>query len=1231
MPTRRRAWFLCLILACVSVTTTTTNQVDPEDGSCQWVLERSVCSQTCGGGVLISTPVCLCAPDNPAKTLELGSDQGDGPQLVRRCNDEKPATIREPCNTFPCPMCGVISFETSLVPSVSGHYRRRSRVVNERPVYRLHDSENAGDGSRRFLFFHKVASSWVVSQSVDSPRFEAYAVSTAHDAHLVSNGWRFNLGSRWVDSADAPRCLQCEWQHQGKETSDRLFFEATTGQCLPVQKTCPAGQFEITDPSQFADRACARCSGQCASGRYAEPESCSRKNGQPKCRRCHPSCQTCSGPSWRSCDSCSAPSWLWQSRCVPECPPGSTLAPALRRCSYCPKGSFLAGLLHNTTAIGSNPDHNIGAGTHIDSGMASQFTTNTDGDDAPSTTTIAPNPDQFLSALEDCQPCHETCATCFGPEATSCITCGTDLVMNSGVCRPTKARAIKAFVSVDAFSVDAFRAQLGKLVNLDIFVFDGPQAVNFGFAVQFRVQACSRKIQQCMEPSALATVLMSTETRRRFEEQLGYGYSLSVDPTGNSTMALMPSGKEQSPAVVTLLVLLSMGVLVIATAGAMLYRHSRSGDEGDEDCDAALGIQVPSKPGGLVLASPMEIIHWWRDHVYDHADVLRSSGSPCPWFVGQMDRNHSEAVLKGFEHGTYLVRVSNQLFCQFLSVVLTPSRVAHFMIEDVDEGFRLRGSNHIHASLRALVRAHRATPLPIINTGVPSSVTQILQQGVRLGLPCTAAGKHRLQFFRMMQSLSVVSVASHDTWSSDQKKKLIAVDYRNQLDDFGLDDEDHPYASVGDVETQRQECLPPPPPQRRLQRPQRQPQRPEQTLLKPPKQRSALLRMPSVNRQNPLFGTASDSDSCSQSNQSSRHDSELMLDLPGSQKGSFVRELPQEQQHGAEEPQSQSPLGPKAVRFAQSPDVGKNTTANSCSNSSATPPSPGKSVRFGSTPRATEPQTNKAAEEPRPRFFKTLRRSDPSSLFESHVYSSITDNDDADSAARTMTLRRQDNTESCTEPLYYSIDSDDDDDGDCVTTKPSDVPWEQAKKTLRRPPAALPTQRAASPPASATSSTGTQSALLSSTGGPFNHRLALPRSSAYSNSHISLDGVSGPSESGSISPSSLSQAPMFCFGIRRNSQDHGILCLPNVKRKSSVDSDAGVEQPLGTEDAAVSMGNIFEHDSDTSDSSGVTVPRCTSHQRSNDSDGSDVSGSTVPRRDSYDLWRHNNALEDHEV
>ena len=131
-------------------------------------------------------------------------------------------------------------------------------------------------------------------------------------------------------------CLRC---HNG-------YFLSVSGQCLT---RCPAGQ--RPDPEGRCRPCPANCKA-CVAG-STEMDFCTECNGekilvngscvetcpdefyrdQDRCRHCHGSCRSCTGPDLSDCRSCH-PGWALNGSCLP-CTPGQFYDPPSGTCQNC--------------------------------------------------------------------------------------------------------------------------------------------------------------------------------------------------------------------------------------------------------------------------------------------------------------------------------------------------------------------------------------------------------------------------------------------------------------------------------------------------------------------------------------------------------------------------------------------------------------------------------------------------------------------------------------------------------------------------------------------------------------------------------------------------------------------------------------------------------------------------------------------------------------------------------
>ncbi|KAI5651344.1 subtilase family domain-containing protein [Phthorimaea operculella] len=225
--------------------------------------------------------------------------------------------------------------------------------------------------------------------------------------------------------------------------------------CMPCHETCES----CNGPSENACVSCrigdyaikGRCVSQCPKGYYADaqrreclacPIGCSictstvcsvcqekwilTKGGnclpdgndkcdtnehyeRGRCKKCHSTCEKCSGPNEWDCLSCSSPLLLQGSRCVAEC--GQGYYQTAGKCSKCPHTcSSCVSRLNCTSCAGA---------LRLQSGTCR--------------VSCAPG---YYTDEGTCSKCYLSCETCTGPRRDQCASCPTGWRLAAGECRP---------------------------------------------------------------------------------------------------------------------------------------------------------------------------------------------------------------------------------------------------------------------------------------------------------------------------------------------------------------------------------------------------------------------------------------------------------------------------------------------------------------------------------------------------------------------------------------------------------------------------------------------------------------------------------------------------------------------------------------------------------------------------------------------------------------------------
>lgn len=244
---------------------------------------------------------------------------------------------------------------------------------------------------------------------------------------------------------------------------------ATAGQCL----SCPAGSFFLQQQQGQPQGSCVQ---QCPVGSFADVTN-------QRCASCHPSCAECSqGAAADQCTACPPGTpLLYQGRCLSQCPPRTYAGPASEclacdatcalcdgqgpnRCTACgaplllsgrqcvvtcPQGEFQnsvssCGSCSNSCATCSGPlatnclscelPEFLSGSSCVASCPVGTFADLNTRDCTGDAALAASRSHTQLTTL--CHPaaCQSTCATCSGPSASECVSCGADRVLDGSQC-----------------------------------------------------------------------------------------------------------------------------------------------------------------------------------------------------------------------------------------------------------------------------------------------------------------------------------------------------------------------------------------------------------------------------------------------------------------------------------------------------------------------------------------------------------------------------------------------------------------------------------------------------------------------------------------------------------------------------------------------------------------------------------------------------------------------------
>lgn len=178
-----------------------------------------------------------------------------------------------------------------------------------------------------------------------------------------------------------------------------------------------------------------------------KPSSCVCKPGtfwshmDDKCTKCHPRCETCYGPTEDDCMSCKPDAYEEVKTCKGlscKCAATYKINKYTQECvseSECASGTFISFKnecepCHETCDTCDGPEEEdclTCVGNLAETPEGACVCSSTD-------------PYQFFDGT-DCANCHESCKKCNGPEANDCLSCGPNSVLEvgkdseSGVCK----------------------------------------------------------------------------------------------------------------------------------------------------------------------------------------------------------------------------------------------------------------------------------------------------------------------------------------------------------------------------------------------------------------------------------------------------------------------------------------------------------------------------------------------------------------------------------------------------------------------------------------------------------------------------------------------------------------------------------------------------------------------------------------------------------------------------
>ncbi|ELK16427.1 Extracellular matrix protein FRAS1 [Pteropus alecto] len=264
-------------------------------------------------------------------------------------------------------------------------------------------------------------------------------------------------------------CLACRDPLQvlregGCESSCGNGFYNKQGTCSACDQSCKScGSssprcLTCTEKTVLHD---GKCISECPGGYYADATG--------RCKVCHNSCASCSGPRASQCTACAHPQALRQGYCLPTC--GESFYPDHRVCKACHSSCL--------TCVGPERSHctqckkpeealqveqlsgaNITSGECLSQCRTQFYLENTGLCEAchqscfrcagksPHNCTacrhshvlldgqcLSQCPDGHFNQEGSCTECHPTCKQCHGPSESDCISCHSHVTLTGGNCR----------------------------------------------------------------------------------------------------------------------------------------------------------------------------------------------------------------------------------------------------------------------------------------------------------------------------------------------------------------------------------------------------------------------------------------------------------------------------------------------------------------------------------------------------------------------------------------------------------------------------------------------------------------------------------------------------------------------------------------------------------------------------------------------------------------------------
>ena len=201
----------------------------------------------------------------------------------------------------------------------------------------------------------------------------------------------------WGSTGPPRQCLPC-YSNGISPYSCKTCNGGTSSSCL----TCFSGTF----------RHSSQCINPCPAGYWGNTQT-------NVCEPCNSACATCTGPASNECLSCNS-GYLYSGQCLSSCPIGYYASS--KTCKLC--------WVSSTSPFSCRSCDNTGSSHCLSCTANSYLYPNTHGECRG----VCPDGYWGDTTTWKCQPCYSNpsgdpvrkeCATCFGPSATSCLTCPT--------------------------------------------------------------------------------------------------------------------------------------------------------------------------------------------------------------------------------------------------------------------------------------------------------------------------------------------------------------------------------------------------------------------------------------------------------------------------------------------------------------------------------------------------------------------------------------------------------------------------------------------------------------------------------------------------------------------------------------------------------------------------------------------------------------------------------------